>query len=86
MIAALLSTITTLIIYRYFQSSYFIKNEREDFNGAMKVIKHYIRIIFRVVLPVIGLLFCTIVVRKRVDVTPNLLINNWWRYSRKSAI
>lgn len=52
----------------------------------MTIVEHYTRILFRILMPIISLLFCTIIIRRRVNITPLLLENKWWRFANKAGM
>lgn len=69
------ATLLTIIFYRYvFKDK---KADKEDLASVLIIVEHYRPLLFRLLIPLLNIIVCSIVVATRSSRTPALLNNNY---------
>ena len=76
MTLAIVSTILTLVFYKYIYNPN-KQIEKDDLSSVLIIIEHYRPILFRIFMPILGLIVCSIVIATRETRTPALLNNTY---------
>lgn len=72
---SLVASLLTLIFYRYvFKDK---KAENGDLASVLVIVEHYRPLLFRLLIPLLNVIVCSIVVATRSSRTPALLNNNY---------